>query len=440
MPTQTPTTPASPKLDVAGMAMPGVAATGRAREHPDRPIADASASPLDRRPRPPLQELRPARAARAELRVRRVLRAARGRLRLRRDPRPARPGDDRAAPAGHLALPRAAPRRASRRRAAWRSARLPLIAADRLGASLGDRPAVAQGRHPQPDPLVQGPGRGGGHRPGGRVRCRHPRLRVDRQPRRGDGGRRGGGRPARPSSSSRPTSSRPRSTTPWPTAPRSSRSTARTTRSTACRWRSPTSSAGRSSTSPSGRSTRRAARRSRSRSPSGSAGGCPTRSSPRSPRARSSRRSPRASTSWSTVGLVEPKTGQVHRRPAGRAARPVATAFRGGGDVIRPVEHPTTIVRSLAIGSPADGRYALELARRTGGSIEAVPDEATAAAIRSVAALEGIFPETAGGVTIAAAGQARAAGVIGPDDEVVALLTGNGLKTPDARLVRARRA
>ncbi|HYC07214.1 MAG TPA: threonine synthase, partial [Candidatus Binatia bacterium] len=132
------------------------------------------------------------------------------------------------------------------------------------------------------------------------------------------------------------------------------------------------------------------------------------------------------------IGLVEPKPVRfVGGQPAGCA--PVASAFRSGADVVVPVERPDTIVRSLAIGSPADGRYALELARRTGGSIESIPDEETAAAIRSVAALEGLYPETAGGVTIAAAERARAAGVIGPDDEVVVLLTGNGLKTPDAR-------
>jgi threonine synthase len=133
-----------------------------------------------------------------------------------------------------------------------------------------------------------------------------------------------------------------------------------------------------------------------------------------------------------TIGLVEPKPVRfVGGQPAG--CSPVATAYAAGSDVVVPVAHPDTIVRSLAIGSPADGRYALDLARRTGGSIESIPDTATAAAIRSVAALEGLFPETAGGVTIAAAERARAAGVIGPDDEVVALLTGNGLKTPDAR-------
>jgi threonine synthase len=131
------------------------------------------------------------------------------------------------------------------------------------------------------------------------------------------------------------------------------------------------------------------------------------------------------------LGLVEPKPV---RFVGGQAAGcgPVATAFASGAEEIAPVRIPDTIVRSLAIGSPADGRYALEQARASNGSVEAVSDEAAAAAIRRVAATEGIHPETAGGVTLAAAAQARAAGVIKADDEVVVLLTGNGLKTPDA--------
>jgi threonine synthase len=135
--------------------------------------------------------------------------------------------------------------------------------------------------------------------------------------------------------------------------------------------------------------------------------------------------------------LVE--LGLIERRPirfvGGQAAgcSPVATAWAAGTDVIEPVRVPDTIVRSLAIGNPADGRYAVELANETGGSIEAIADEVTAAAIRDVARLEGIYPETAGGVTLAAAAAARRRGVIRPGDEVVALVTGNGLKTPDAR-------
>jgi threonine synthase len=97
------------------------------------------------------------------------------------------------------------------------------------------------------------------------------------------------------------------------------------------------------------------------------------------------------------------------------------------------VRQPDTIVRSLAIGNPADGRYAVELARESGGSIEAVADEVTAERIREAAQLEGVFAETAGGVTLGAVAAARRRGVIREGDEVVALLTGNGLKTPDAR-------
>jgi len=131
--------------------------------------------------------------------------------------------------------------------------------------------------------------------------------------------------------------------------------------------------------------------------------------------------------------------GLIERRPiryvGGQAVgcAPVATAWAARTDVIVPVREPDTFVRSLAIGNPADGRYAVELANATDGSIEAIDDAVTAATIRDVARLEGIYPETAGGVTLAAAAAARRRGVIRPGDEVVALVTGNGLKTPDAR-------
>ncbi|MBI3747462.1 MAG: threonine synthase [Chloroflexi bacterium] len=137
------------------------------------------------------------------------------------------------------------------------------------------------------------------------------------------------------------------------------------------------------------------------------------------------------------------EVGLIERRPirfvGGQAAgcAPVATAWAAGTDVIEPVRNPDTIVRSLAIGNPADGRYCVALADASGGSIEAIDDLATAAAIRDVARLEGIYPETAGGVTLAAAAAARRRGVIRAGDEVVALLTGNGLKTPDARTLGA---
>ena len=132
------------------------------------------------------------------------------------------------------------------------------------------------------------------------------------------------------------------------------------------------------------------------------------------------------------AGLVEDKPVRfIGSQPAG--CSPVAQAFADGVDEIRPVRAPDTIVRSLAIGSPADGRYALALARRTGGSIEAVPDSATAESVRRLGRTEGVFAETAGGVTVAGLEQAVRRGLIGPDDEVVALITGNGVKTPDAK-------
>ncbi len=132
------------------------------------------------------------------------------------------------------------------------------------------------------------------------------------------------------------------------------------------------------------------------------------------------------------AGLVEDKLVRfIGAQAAG--CSPVASAFADGADEIQPVRRPDTIVRSLAIGSPADGLQALALARRTGGSIEAVEDVATAAAIRRLGRTEGVFAETAGGVTIAGLGQAIERGLVTSDDEVVALVTGNGVKTPDAK-------
>jgi threonine synthase len=134
------------------------------------------------------------------------------------------------------------------------------------------------------------------------------------------------------------------------------------------------------------------------------------------------------------AGLIERRRIRfVGAQAAGCA--PVAAAWERGALEIDPVRSPETMVRSLAIGNPADGRYSVELANASGGSVEAVPDPLTAGAIRSLAGLEGIFAESAGGVTVAAAELARRRGVIRDGDEVVALVTGNGVKTPDARLL-----
>ncbi|HVW17049.1 MAG TPA: threonine synthase [Solirubrobacteraceae bacterium] len=110
---------------------------------------------------------------------------------------------------------------------------------------------------------------------------------------------------------------------------------------------------------------------------------------------------------------------------------PVATAFADGRDVCRPVK-PDTIAKSLAIGNPADGPYALEQARSTGGSIDAVDDDEIRAGIRLLAETTGIFTETAGGVTTAVLAKLAARGDIGADERVVLVITGDGLKTLDA--------
>ena len=132
-----------------------------------------------------------------------------------------------------------------------------------------------------------------------------------------------------------------------------------------------------------------------------------------------------------TVGLTEPHDIRFIGGQASGCG-PVAAAFAAGTSDIEPVGEPRTIVRSLAIGSPADGLPSLELARRTGGSIEGVSDADVVAAARDLAETQGILTETAGGVTVGALRQAVERGVIGPGDEVVAVISGNGLKTLDA--------
>jgi threonine synthase len=109
----------------------------------------------------------------------------------------------------------------------------------------------------------------------------------------------------------------------------------------------------------------------------------------------------------------------------------VATAFAEGTDAIRPVK-PDTIAKSLSIGNPADGWYALEAIRRSGGSCAAVTDDEILDGIRLLARTEGIFAETAGGVTIATLAKLAAQGQVRRDECVVALVTGHGLKTVEA--------
>jgi threonine synthase len=132
-----------------------------------------------------------------------------------------------------------------------------------------------------------------------------------------------------------------------------------------------------------------------------------------------------------TVGLLdEPPATRVSGAQAAGCS-PVATAFAEGHDFVRPVR-PSTIAKSLAIGNPADGPYALDVVRSTGGAIESVTDTEIVDAIRLLARTEGVFAETAGGVTIATLAKLAAAGVVRRDERVVAYITGNGLKTLDA--------
>jgi threonine synthase len=110
---------------------------------------------------------------------------------------------------------------------------------------------------------------------------------------------------------------------------------------------------------------------------------------------------------------------------------PVATAWREGSDTIRPVK-PDTIAKSLAIGNPADGYFALDAVRQTEGGLAAVSDGEVVEGIRLLARTEGIFAETAGGVTVASLRRLAEEGVVAPDERVVLYITGLGLKTLDA--------
>src|SRR6185312_9708513 len=129
------------------------------------------------------------------------------------------------------------------------------------------------------------------------------------------------------------------------------------------------------------------------------------------------------------AGLVQGEVPKMNGAQA-EGCSPVAKAFAEGHDIVRPVK-PNTIAKSLAIGNPAEGPYAIELARRTGGAIDSVTDDEIRSAIRLLAGTTGIFTETAGGVTIATLKKLAERGDIGADERVVAVITGEGLKTLD---------
>jgi threonine synthase len=133
---------------------------------------------------------------------------------------------------------------------------------------------------------------------------------------------------------------------------------------------------------------------------------------------------------WLDVGLLEGELPTFNGAQA-EGCSPVATAYADGRDFCKPVK-PNTIAKSLAIGNPADGPYALELARSTGGGIDMVSDDEIREGIRLLARTTGIFTETAGGVTTAVLAKLAQRGDIDPSERVVVYITGEGLKTLDA--------
>ncbi|HEY6252809.1 MAG TPA: threonine synthase [Candidatus Angelobacter sp.] len=130
------------------------------------------------------------------------------------------------------------------------------------------------------------------------------------------------------------------------------------------------------------------------------------------------------------LGLVEPKTVKFFGAQA-TGCSPISTAVKTGATEITP-QKPNTIARSLAIGNPADGFYAAKTIATSGGWAEDASDAEIVDAITLLAESEGIFTETAGGVTVAAARKLYTQGRIKPDETTVLCITGNGLKTTDA--------
>ena len=130
------------------------------------------------------------------------------------------------------------------------------------------------------------------------------------------------------------------------------------------------------------------------------------------------------------LGLVEDTPYRVFGAQA-TGCNPVAAAFREGHNVVQPVR-PATIAKSLAIGNPADGPYVLDVVRRTGGAVADVDDDEVVAAMRLLATSEGIFGETAVGVTLGVLRSLLASGQIDPGAETVIINSGDGLKTLDA--------
>jgi threonine synthase len=130
------------------------------------------------------------------------------------------------------------------------------------------------------------------------------------------------------------------------------------------------------------------------------------------------------------LGLIDEPRTKIHIAQA-EGCGPIVNTLKENGGFVKPVR-PNTIAKSLAIGNPADGIYAVSTVRNSGGSGEHTTDEEIVDAIKLLAATEGVFTETAGGVTLAAAKKLIESGKIGRDDKIVVAITGNGLKTVEA--------
>jgi threonine synthase len=130
------------------------------------------------------------------------------------------------------------------------------------------------------------------------------------------------------------------------------------------------------------------------------------------------------------VGLVEDKQVRFSGAQA-EGCSPIVKAFKEGRDFVAPVK-PNTIAKSIAIGNPADGIYAMEIARKTNGNLETATDREIVEGMKLLAETEGVFTETAGGTTIAVLKKLVEAGKIDPDETTVVYITGNGLKTQEA--------
>jgi threonine synthase len=131
-----------------------------------------------------------------------------------------------------------------------------------------------------------------------------------------------------------------------------------------------------------------------------------------------------------TLGLVDDKPVKLFGAQA-TGCSPISDAVKNNKERFDP-QKPSTIARSLAIGNPADGNYAAKCIRMSGGWAEDSSDPEIVAGIRTLAEDEGIFTETAGGVTVAAAQKLISQGRIHPNETTVLCITGNGLKTTDA--------